>query len=593
MSSILTQREHKAGPPNWADVRKDFPIFDHPVRGRDLVYLDNGATTQKPRAVLEATARYYETQNANIHRGNYYLSIEATTAYETARDKVARFIHAAEPAECIFTKGTTESINLVASSLGRLLLRDGDEVVISAMEHHSNIVPWQLACEYSGAQLRVIPVNELGELRYDEVERLLNPRTKIVAVTHLSNVLGTINDVARITRLAHGVGAAVLIDGAQWVAHHATDVQALDCDFYAFSGHKLYGPTGIGVLYGKRAWLDRMPPYQSGGDMIREVTFEQTTYADLPNKFEAGTPNIAGVVGLAAAVDYLQHLGLSRIQQYEDALAKYALQRLREVPGLRVIGQASHRSGVISFVLEDPAVSAYDVGLRLDVEGIAVRTGHHCCQPLMSCFHVPATVRASLGIYNTARDMDALLDGLQALRREKLQAPPAKPNTLPILDDGVTYPLAIADSPEAAAELLLDEFSFLDDWAERYQYIIDLGARLPPFPEHERTEVNRVHGCQSTVYLSARKRPGTADTLDFVADSDADLVRGLIAILEHLFAGQKANTILAFDIDGFLEKLGLDKNLALTRRNGLASMIKRIKGLAHAVEQACGQCKKC
>jgi cysteine desulfurase / selenocysteine lyase len=595
MSVIVSHREQKTGPPSsMIDARRDFPIFEQSIRGKELVYLDSGATTQKPHSVLEAMDRYYELKNANIHRGNYALSLEATTAFEQAREKVARFLNVKDTREIVFTRGTTESINLVASSLSRHLLKRGDEIIISTMEHHSNIVPWQLACEQYGAVLKVIPINDAGELLMDEFQKLLSPRTRIVAVTHLSNALGTINDVATIIKMAHAVGAVVLVDGAQWVAHHVTDLPTLDVDFYAFSGHKLYGPTGIGVLYGKRIWLERMPPYQGGGDMIKRVTFEKTTYADLPNKFEAGTPNIAGAIGLGAAIDYINHLGLAKIAQQEEALLKYLERRLQEVPGLRIIGTSPHKSGAVSFLLQEPAVAAYDVGLRLDVDGIAVRTGHHCCQPLMDRFGIGATIRATLGVYNRASDVDALIDSLQALRKERAAQPAAtRPAAITLANDEPAYPEAFAETPEAAAEQLIDEFSFLDDWADRYQYIIDLGNKLPVFPEHERTEINRVHGCQSTVFLSARKRPGTLDTLDFLADSDADIVRGLIAILQRLFTGQKASAILAFDIEAFLEKIGLDKNLAMTRRNGLVSMIKRIKVMAQAIETSCVGCAKC
>lgn len=588
-ASLKSKRDTTAAPPGLLNVRGDFPIFEQPMRGRPLVYLDSGATTQKPQVVIDAISNYYAKHHANIHRGNYELSLEATSLYEQAREKVARFLNARESSEIIFTRGTTDSINLVASSLGRLLLKPGDEIIVSTLEHHSNIVPWQLACEQSGAVLKVIPVNDAGELLLDEYKKLLSPRTRIVAVTHLSNALGSVIDVAAITKLAHDAGAAVLVDGAQWVAHHPTDVQALDVDFYAFSGHKLYGPTGIGVLYGKRTWLEKMPPYQGGGDMIKQVTFAKTTYADLPNKFEAGTPHIAGAVGLDAAIDYLQSLGLEKVARHEAVLLKYLEQRLREVPGLRIIGQAKEKSSCISFVLENPYQAAYDVGLRLDVDGIAVRTGHHCCMPLMDRLGINATIRASLGVYNTSHDIDVLVESLKTLRQERSSQPAI---SLPMGND-FTFPEASATSPEAAAEQLIDEFSFLDDWADRYQYIIDLGNKLPAFPESERIEANRVHGCQSTVYLSARKRPGTMDTLDFIAESDADIVKGLIAILQRLFAGQKASAILAFDIDDFLEKLGLDKHLALTRRNGLASMIKRIKSLAQAIESACVGCVKC
>src|SRR5579863_817831 len=361
-------------------IRDDFPILRQKAHGRPLVYLDNAATTQKPRSVIDRLVRYYETENANIHRGVYELSQRATSAYEHAREKVARFLNAPSPSEIIFTRGSTEGINLVASSFRRAFLKSGDEILLSAMEHHSNIVPWQLAVEQTGAKIRVIPMNDAGELMLDELEQMLSPRTKIVSVVHVSNSLGTVNDVQEISRMTHRVGAKVLIDGAQWVAHHPTDVRDLGCDFYVFSGHKLFGPTGIGALWGRKELLDQMPPYHGGGDMIESVTFEKTTYAALPNKFEAGTPDIAGVIGLGAAIDYVQSIGFEAFESHEANLLDRAVQLLKEIPGVRLIGTARKRGGVVSFVIEDPFVASLDVGTRLDHEGIAVRTGHHCCQ---------------------------------------------------------------------------------------------------------------------------------------------------------------------------------------------------------------------
>lgn len=578
-------------PAPFIDVRKDFPIFGQQVHGKPLVFLDSGASTQKPRAVIDAMTRYYETTHANIHRGNYQLSLEATREYEDARAKVAAFLGVKDVAEVIFTKGTTESINLVAFSLGRLLLQPGDEILLSTLEHHSNIVPWQLIAEQRGAVIKVIPISDAGELQFDELNTLLTSKTKIVAVTHLSNALGSMIDVKTIIKKAHAVGAAVLVDGAQWVAHHPTNIPDLDADFYAFSAHKLYGPTGIGVLYGKRHWLEQMPPYQGGGDMIKQVSFAGTTYAELPNKFEAGTPPIAEAIGLGASIDYLQALGMERIAEQEHALLQYLEKRLREVPGLRIIGTAARKSGAVSFVLEKPAITPYDLGIQLDLYGVAVRTGHHCCQPLMERLGLSATVRASLGIYNNRQDVDTLVDALQHICRKSA---PATSLSIPmVMTSDVSYPEAFAASPQAAADELLADFELFDNWNDRYQYIIDLGAKLPAFPESERIEENRVHGCQSTVYLSARKRQGTLNTLDFVADSDADIVRGLIAILHRLFSGQAARDILAFDINHFLSQLGLDKNLALTRRNGLASMISRIRKLAEYIEASCVECHNC
>jgi len=397
-----------------AALRKDFPILGRPVRGRPLVYLDNAATTQKPQCVLEAILAYYRNDNANIHRGVHELSERATEAYEAARGKLRRFLNAAHAREIIFVRGATEGINLVAQSWGRTALGPGDEILLSHLEHHSNIVPWQMLRDERGAVLRVIPVLDNGELDLEAYERMLGPRTKIVAVTHVSNALGTITPVRRIIEMARSWGAAVLVDGAQAAAHLRVDVRALDCDFYVLSGHKVYGPTGIGALYGKAERLEAMPPYQGGGDMIESVSFERTTYNALPYKFEAGTPHIAGAVGLGAAIDYLEQIGLEPIAAHEHELLEYATQALGEVPGLKIFGTARDKAAVVSFTLE--GVHPHDVGTILDQQGIAVRTGHHCAQPVMERFGVPATTRASLAMYNTREEVDALVAGLLHVR---------------------------------------------------------------------------------------------------------------------------------------------------------------------------------
>ena len=406
-----------AAPPPALDVervRADFPILERRVREHRLVYLDNAATTQKPRAVLDALARYYRDGNANIHRGVYTLSAEATAAYDAARVKVQRFLNARASREIVFTRNSTESINLVAHSFGRRHVGPGDEILITHMEHHSNIVPWQLLCEQVGAQLRVAPIDDSGTLQLDEFERLLGPRTKLVSVVHLSNSLGTVNPVREIAALAKRRGVPVLIDGSQAVYHMPVDVQALDCDFYVFTGHKLYGPTGIGVLWGREEWLERMPPYQGGGDMIRSVTFEKTTYADLPHKFEAGTPHVAGVIGLGAAVDYLTEIGFDAIAPHEADLLAYGTAALSEVRGLRLIGTAARKASILAFVMK--GAHPHDVGTIVDTEGVAVRTGHHCTQPIMDRFGVPATARASVAMYNTRAEIDALVRALERVR---------------------------------------------------------------------------------------------------------------------------------------------------------------------------------
>ncbi len=394
-----------------ARVRADFPILSRTVHGKPLVYLDNAATTQKPQCVIDALVRFYTEDCSNIHRGVHELSERATAAYEQTRSRIRRFINAAEDREIVFVRGATEAINLVAQTFGRMRLAAGDEVVISALEHHSNIVPWQLVCAERGARLRVAPINERGEILIDELEKLLGPRTRMLAVSHVSNALGTVNPVARIVELARGRGIPVLVDGAQAVPHMKIDVRALDCDFYAFSGHKMYGPTGIGVLYGKARHLEDMPPYQGGGDMIASVTFERTEFAKLPHKFEAGTPSIAAGIALGAAVDYLEKLGMDAVARYEGELLRYATEALAAVPGLRIIGTAAHKAGVVSFVLD--GIHPHDIGTILDQEGVAVRTGHHCAQPVMDFFGVPATARASLAFYNTRAEIDALVAGLR------------------------------------------------------------------------------------------------------------------------------------------------------------------------------------
>ena len=385
-----------------------FPLLAGTVGGKPLVYLDNAATTQKPRAVLDTLSRYYAAENANIHRGVYQLSQNATQAYEGARGKVAAFLNAAEPAEIIFTRNATEGINLVAQTFGRWQGGEGDDVVISTMEHHSNIVPWQMLCEEKGARLRVVPITDAGELMLDELASLLGPRTKLVSIVHMSNSLGTINPVRQVVELAHAQGIPVLIDGSQAAYHRAVDVQAIGCDFYVVTGHKLYGPTGIGALYGQRRWLEAMPPYQGG------VTFERTTYNKVPHKFEAGTPHIAGAIGLGAAVDFIRSVGFETIAGHERRLLDYATDRLSAVPGLRLIGTAREKVSILSFVLD--GVHAHDIGTIVDTEGVAIRTGHHCTQPVMARFNVPATARASLAMYNTIEEIDQLVTALTKVR---------------------------------------------------------------------------------------------------------------------------------------------------------------------------------
>jgi cysteine desulfurase/selenocysteine lyase len=396
-------------------VRADFPILGQRVRGKPLVYLDNAATSQKPQVVIDAVTRFYSSENANIHRGVHFLSERATLAYDAVREKVARYLNARSPREIVFTRGTTESINLVAQTFGRTVLRPGDEVLITGMEHHSNIVPWQLLCEQTGARLRAVPITGTGELDLEAFDRLLGERTRLVALVHLSNALGTINPVRELVARAHARGVPVLVDGAQSAPHLGVDVQSLDCDFFACSGHKMFGPTGVGVLYGRESLLERMPPWQGGGDMIASVTLERSTWAPVPAKFEAGTPMIAEVIGLGAAIDYLNALGLPTIAAWEHELLASATERVQEIEGLRLVGTAREKASVLSFVVD--GVHPHDVGTVLDDEGVAIRAGHHCAQPVMQHFGVPATVRASFAAYNTLEEIDVLVRGLRRVRK--------------------------------------------------------------------------------------------------------------------------------------------------------------------------------
>lgn len=392
-------------------VRADFPVLQREVNGKPLVYLDNGASAQVPQAVIDRTSKYLGEEHSNIHRGVHYLSQHATTAYEAAREKVKRFINAPDVKECIFVRGTTEGINLVAQSYGHKFINEGDEILVSQMEHHSNIVPWQMVAEERGAKIRVIPMNERGELIIEEYENMLNERTKIVAVTHVSNSLGTVNPVKEMIATAHKFGVPVLVDGAQSIPHFPVDVQDLDADFFVFSGHKMFAPTGSGVVYGKREWLDKMPPYQTGGGMIRVVSFEKTTFAPIPEKFEAGTPAIAAGIGLGAAIDYINSIDFEAAAKYEHELLEYATKRLGDIPEVKIIGTAANKASVLSFTIE--GIHPHDIGTILDQQGVAVRAGHHCAQPVMEFFDVPATARASFAFYNTREEVDKLADAVQ------------------------------------------------------------------------------------------------------------------------------------------------------------------------------------
>ena len=579
MTPRLSPTPAPSVPLDLTALRAQFPILATRVHDQPLAYLDNAASTQQPLQVIQAVSDYHQQYHANIHRGVYQLSRNATRMHDYAREMVAHFLHAAEPVECLFTRGTTESINLVAASWGRANLQPGDEIILSRLEHHSNIVPWQMVCEATGARIRVIPIDDAGELDMDAYRRLLSSRTRLVAVNHVSNALGTVNPVEAIIDEAHAAGALALIDGAQWVAHGATDVQALDADFYAFSGHKLYGPTGMGVLYGKRGLLEAIPPYQGGGDMIEQVTFEKTTYAQIPNKFEAGTPHIAGAVGLAAAIEWLEGVGFERIAAHEQRLLRRATERLSAIPGLEIKGTSPHKAAVVSWVMVDPPIGTLDIGMQLDLRGICIRTGHHCCQPLMDRLGIASTARASFGVYNSEAEVERLADALAEIVSVARDASARKgPTEMPPAE--ILYPAAVADSPESAAEEIAEIFDLLPDWPMRHQQIMDLGERLTPMPDALKTPETFVPGCQSRVHLAARVRPGSQDVIEFLADSDANIVRGLIALLQQLYSGQKAGAILAFDAQAFFSRLGLDEHLSMTRRNGLVAMVERIRQIA-------------
>lgn len=555
--------------PDVQRIRADFPILAQTVQGKRLVYLDNAATTQKPRAVIDATSRYYEEYNSNIHRGAHTLAVRATDACEAARRTMQAFLNAAREEEIVFTRGTTDGINLVAAAYGRLELGPGDEVLLTEMEHHSNIVPWQLICDQTGARVVAAPINDRGELIFEEFEKLLSARTKLVAVAHVSNALGTINPIRSIVNAAHAVGAVVLVDGAQAVAHSKVDVQALDADFYVLSAHKLYGPTGIGVLYGKYDLLNRMPPYQGGGSMIRSVSFEKTTFLDPPLRFEGGTPNIAGVVGMAEGVRYLQSIGVERAAQHEHELLELAQAQLGGVEGLRIIGTAAEKASIISFVVE--GIHADDIGRMLDREGVAIRVGHHCAEPLMKRFGVSATARASFAVYNSRDEVTALVAAVRkavnvargACAVQKVEVRPS------------------AETIEQTQSRIVKEFESCGDWEAKYQRIIDIGRSHPHIPDELKQDRLKVKGCQSTVWLHAKPEN---DKVVFTAESDSLIVNGLVALLLRVYSNRTPEEIIGTE-PHFIADIGLAENLSQVRSNGLAAMVRDIRNYAVALKQ--------
>ena len=548
-------------------IREDFPVLHQRVGGKPLVYLDNAASSQKPAAVIDRLAAYYRTEHSNVHRGAHLLSQRATDAYEQARARIARYVGALHPHEIIFTRGTTEAINLVATSYGRSTLAEGDEIVVTGMEHHSNMVPWHLLCQEKGTRLRILPVDRNGRLQEEALEEVVGEKTRLVALVHISNSLGTVNPVRRIVEYAHRYNIPVLVDGAQAAPHMQIDVQDLDCDFYCFSGHKVFGPTGIGVLYGKERLLESMPPYQGGGDMIETVSYQRSTFAELPHKFEAGTPHIGGVLGLEAALDYVEGIGFAAIARHEKGLLDRAHERLDAIPGVRIIGTAPRKASVVSFVLSGAAT--YDVGRLLDEDGVAVRTGHHCTMPLMRHLGLSGTVRASMALYNTAEEVDTFAEALgrvaQRLRpaRARSRAP------------GQSSGSGIA----ARKRELQEEFGLFDDADSRCEYLMELGEGLAPFPDKWRNEAHRVHGCLSTVWLHTECRSGR---LYCKADSDALITKGMIAVLVRLVQGQQAAAVAEADLESIMSEIGMQSMITARRKNGLLSMIKRIRREASA-----------
>ena len=531
-------------------LRKQFPILQQSINSHPLVYLDNAATTQKPQAVLDCLQRYYTETNANVHRGSHTLSNRATAAYEDARQRVAHSINAADSREVIWTRGTTEAINLVANSWGQQL-SEGDEIILSTLEHHANIVPWQMLAQRCGATIKVIPIDENGDLNLESYYQLLSSRTRLVTITHISNVLGTINPLQDIISSAHSIGAKVLVDGAQAVPHMQVDVQALDADFYVFSGHKVFAPTGIGVLWAKADILQEMPPWQGGGEMIRKVSFSGTEYNDLPFRFEAGTPDIGGAIALGEALHWLSNQDRSLLQQHENQLMQYALDGCQQIRGFQRIGNPRKSASLFSFALHNQ--HPHDVGLFLDQQGIAVRSGHHCAMPLMETLQVAGTLRASFTFYNTKAEVDALVEAL------------GKINHL----GSTTIASPVSETPNS-----LDQLTALKGWNNRYRQIMQWGNQLAPMADSLKTADNLIAGCESLTWLSIDKQPDK--TLHFVADSEARVIRGLISLILTQVQNKTAAEIRAVDFQAIFNQLELERHLSQSRGNGLRAVVDKI-----------------
>ena len=535
-------------------IRDQFPILNQIVNGNSLCYFDNAATTQKPQSVIDASADFYRLSNANVHRASHALSTDATQLFEQARVTVARTLNARSEKEIIWTRGTTEGINLVANSWGQQL-QAGDEIILSNLEHHANIVPWQMLAARSGAKIRVIPLLNSGELDLDEYKALLNEKTRLVAVAHASNALGTINPIKQIIDLAHQQGALALIDGAQALPHFSIDLQALDADFYLFSGHKVFAPTGIGILYGKEEILAAMPPWQGGGEMIKQVSFSQTTYNDLPFKFEAGTPNISAAIGLATALDWLNQQDRNLLEQHEQHLLNTALAGCEQIKGFQRVGQAENCVSLLSFILSGQ--HQQDIGLLLDQQGIAVRTGHHCAMPLMAHLGLPGTTRASFAFYNTEDEVNHFVTTL----------------------DTITRPLSVPVTTDSASELnasdsLISKLSDIAGWNARYRAIMLLGKIANGLPAQQKIPENLVKGCESNTWLVIKQE--SDGRINFSTDSDARIIRGLLIIVEEALNHKTASEIRAFDIESLFQRLELDRHLSPSRGNGLRAVIDKI-----------------
>ncbi|WP_257288780.1 SufS family cysteine desulfurase [Endozoicomonas sp. SESOKO2] len=561
------------------NLKKQFPILEQNVHGHPLVYLDNAATTQKPFPVIEAINRFYREANANVHRASHYLSARSTHAFEEAREEVKHFLNAASSDEIIWTRGATEALNLVAQSWGRSQLQPGDEILLSAMEHHANIVPWQLVAEQTGAVIKVINITEQGELDLNSFRAQLTDRTRILGITHVSNAIGTVNPVETLIPEAKAVGALVLVDGAQAVAHCSVDVQKLNCDFYVFSGHKVFGPTGIGVLYGRKALLEAMPPWQAGGEMIRQVSFSGTSFNKLPFKFEAGTPNVSGVIGLREAIRFLRSLDMEEVAQHEDRLRKTAEEGLRNIPGVTLVGETRHKVSVVSFVVEE--FHNQDIGLLLDQQGIAVRTGHHCTMPLMEHLGLAGTIRASFSVYNTLEDVEAFLKALIRIVKGEFNSVHESKEVKG--DSAFFNQLEGEHAAEFTKDQIFQTITTSRSWQDKYLHIMLLGKKLPSLPEAMKTEESRLHGCESTVWLHHFYDEQTMN-IYFAVDSDARVIRGLIAIVLSVFNGCTPKDISRFDMDGWFARLDLYNHLSPSRGNGLRAIINEIRSLAHRFE---------